>query len=425
MKKLIKLILIICIYNSSYSQDVEYAKHIVRTMSSPEFKGRGYVENGDHLAAGYIVSEFKTIGVKALNGDYYQKFNVSVNTFPGKVSMKINSSTMQIGVDYLVESNSPSITGKFPIVKLSLNDILKKEVLLTKIKKSENAFLFLDLRKTTNDKDLAKQIDEQLKFIKYSSKVDCKGVIVYSNEKLTWEASQSQNEKPIINLIKEIDTNNIKTIDINIESKVIKKYETQNIIGIIKGQSKADSFIVITAHYDHLGKLGKEIYFPGANDNASGVAMLLSFAKYYSKNKPKYNTIFIAFGAEELGLLGSEEFVGSPSIDLKKIKFLVNFDLAGTGDEGIRVVNGSIYKNKFDILSKINSEKKLVPKVDIRGEACISDHCKFYQKGVPCFYIYTQGGIKAYHDINDKAESLPFTEFDHYFKLMLLFFTSI
>ena len=112
----------------------------------------------------------------------------------------------------------------------------------------------------------------------------------------------------------------------------------------------------------------------------------------------------------------------SPPVKLKKIKFLANFDLAGTGDEGIRVVNGSVYKNKFDLLTRINDENKLLPKIDIRGEACISDHCPFYQQGVPCFFIYTQGGIKAYHDIYDRYEILPFTEFKDYCDLMIKFF---
>jgi aminopeptidase YwaD len=135
--------------------------------------------------------------------------------------------------------------------------------------------------------------------------------------------------------------------------------------------------------------------------------------------------VFVALSAEELGILGAKAFTDNPPIDLKKIKFLVNFDLAGTGDEGIKVVNGSVFKDKFDLLTRINTEQKLLPKVDIRGAACNSDHCLFYQKGVPCFYIYTLGGIQAYHDILDKSETLPLTEFADYCKLMIDFFNKI
>jgi Zn-dependent M28 family amino/carboxypeptidase len=222
-----------------------------------------------------------------------------------------------------------------------------------------------------------------------------------------------------------MDLNRFNSLEISLDNKFIEKYETQNIVGYLQGSVKPDSFIVVTAHYDHLGKMGKEIYFPGANDNASGMAMILDLASYYAKNPPKYSIVFIALSAEEVGILGAREFTEHPLIKLEKIKFLVNFDIAGTGDEGIRVVNGSVYKDKFDLLTGINTEQKLLPKVDIRGAACNSDHCLFYQKGVPCFYIYTQGGIKAYHDVYDKYETLPFTEFAHYRTLMIKFFDAL
>ncbi|MEO5501668.1 MAG: M28 family peptidase, partial [Ginsengibacter sp.] len=138
-----------------------------------------------------------------------------------------------------------------------------------------------------------------------------------------------------------------------------------------------------------------------------------------------YNTVLIAFSGDEIGLLGSKAFVDNPLIDLKKIKFLVNFDLAGTGDEGIKVVDGTIYKKQFDILDSLNKEYNLLSKVEIRGEACISDHCRFYAKGVPSFFIYTLGGIAAYHDIYDRAETLPLTNFQNYFDLMVKFFDAL
>jgi len=153
--------------------------------------------------------------------------------------------------------------------------------------------------------------------------------------------------------------------------------------------------------------------------------MLLNLAKHYNQNPHDYSIVFIATGAEELGLLGASYFTEHPLFDLERIKFLVNFDLAGTGEEGVRIVNGSIHKKEFDIITKLNNEHGLLPKVDTRGAACNSDHCMFHEKGVRCFFIYTQGGIKAYHDIYDKYETLPLTEFVDYMKLMTLFFDEI
>jgi Zn-dependent M28 family amino/carboxypeptidase len=171
--------------------------------------------------------------------------------------------------------------------------------------------------------------------------------------------------------------------------------------------------------------MGSDVYFPGANDNSSGVALLLTLAKYFSSQPHKYSVAFIATSAEEMGMLGSGHFVENPMFDLGSIVFLVNFDLAGTGEDGIKVVNGSIYKDKFDLLKNLNLEKNYVRSVQIRGPACNSDHCMFHEKGVPCFYIYTLGGIQAYHDIYDKPETLPLTSFENYSRLMIDFFENI
>ena len=179
--------------------------------------------------------------------------------------------------------------------------------------------------------------------------------------------------------------------------------------------------VVFTAHYDHLGAMGKNCYFPGANDNASGTSMVLNFVKYYSEHKPKYKTVFIFFSGEEIGLLGSKYFTTHPSIDLKKVKFLINLDLLGTGDDGMMVVNGAIFTKQFELLEKINKEKQLVKEIKKRGKAQNSDHYWFTELGVPSFFIYTLGGVSFYHDIDDVEKTLPLTDYKDVFKLLTEF----
>lgn len=417
------LFLVFILIVDAHAQDLEYAKSIVKSLASPEFKGRGYVENGDKIAADYIAEEFKKYKILPIGQkSHFQKFSFSVNTFPGSVSIKLDQQELQAGVDYLIDASSPSISGRYKIIKTSRQDIDTEEKLVALIRRSAGAFIFIDnSEKVSETKDLSKRIDDYITFLRFSDQIPTKGIILYGPDKLTWSPSSEQGSRPVIRIRKELDLNQVNIIDISLEAKFNKKHETQNIVGQIMGTSTSDSTIVLTAHYDHLGKMGKEVYFPGANDNASGVAMLLNLAQYYAFHPPQYNTVFIAFAGEEIGLLGSQFFTENPLIDLKKIKFLINFDLAGTGEEGIRIVNGSIYKDKFDRISAINQEQDLLAKVDIRGEACNSDHCMFHQKGVPCFYIYTQGGIQAYHDVFDKSETLPLTEFVDYCKLMIAF----
>ncbi len=427
MKKPLLFLLLFSFHLLTFSQDIDYARRIIERLSSAEFKGRGYIENGDKISADYIANEYRNLGLLPGNKKtYFQKLNISVNTLPNRVFVRIDGMELKTATDYLVESSCPSINGKYQIIKTDRSQIDTDAKLVSLVNKAGNSFILIDNRNKKNEEpELSKKIDEYLQFLKYSPEVNIKGIIIYTNEKLTWESSTTQNIRPVVIVNKELDLISLNSIEITVDAKFIQKYETQNIIGSVKGASDSDSTIVVLAHYDHLGKLGKDIYFPGANDNASGVAMILNLAKHYAENKPKYTIVFIALSGEELGLLGAKAFIDNPLIDLTKIKFLVNFDLAGTGEEGIRIVNGSIYKEKFDLISTINQQQGLLPKVDIRGAACNSDHCFFYQKGVPCFYIYTQGGIRAYHDIFDKYETLPLTEFVDYCKLMILFFDSI
>jgi len=402
------------------SQDLEYAKSIVKMLASPELKGRGYVLGGDKIAAEFIGDEFRKIGLTSFKKSYFQKFTTSVNSFPSKMSLMIDGQSLIPGEDFLIEAGSPRITGKFETVQLEIQTIFDRDELSRQLRNASGKFLVVP---TYNKPDYSKeqqiQITELINFLKYHPQNPASGTVILTKDKLTWSGSTVLHSKPTFT-VNDSTLNEIKNISVDVENKFYEKYKSQNVIGFIEG-SNSDSLVVLVAHYDHLGMMGSETVFPGANDNASGVAMLLNLAKYYQSNKPKYNTVFIAFGGEEIGLVGAKHFVENSFYDLKKIKFLINFDISGTGDDGIQVVNGSVYKDEFDRLSQINEEQQLLKQVKIRGEACNSDHCVFHMKQVPCFFIYTLGGIQAYHDIYDKAETLPLTEFLDYFRLMTEF----
>ena len=420
------LILLLC-QNILFAQDINYAKFLISNLASPEFKGRGYVGNGVRVAAGFIKVELDSLHINpAFNDSYFQEFTVSANTFPQEITVKMDNEELKPAVDFLVESSCPPIQGKFGVKYISRKDLTSDNKLSRALLNSEVSFLLIDNSDKSGETIAqSKKTDDIINFLKYSNQISLKGVIIYSPEKLTWDASAFQNIRPVVILNKVMNLSAIHNVVISVKSKFIRKYKTQNIAAYFPGSVCPDSFIVLTAHYDHLGMFGPDIYFPGANDNASGVAMLLNLAKYYSVNKPKYTILFVALSAEELGILGARKFVEYPPIDLKKVKFMINFDLAGTGDEGIKVVNGSVYPKEYNLLKKLNDQSNLLPKVESRGKACNSDQCAFDEKGVPGFYIYTLGGIKAYHDIYDRYETLPLTEFTDYCKLMIEFIGSL
>jgi hypothetical protein len=388
------------------SEVYTFARRVVDTMASPGMHGRGYVNGGDSLAAEFIKSVFQRAGVKAFNNRYYQKLSFPVNVFDD-ISLYADGRMLSPGKDYIPSDQNPSGSGKFAVAYA--------DDALVQSKKQFKKFKKLDL----SDKILVVN-DTGKPSPELQSLAGAKAT-VYLKDKLTWGVGQKQQEKPSFDVLRTSVTTPHE-ISYAVKSHVIN-HAAQNVLGYIPGYDYPDSFIVFTAHYDHLGQLGKDVYFPGANDNASGCAMLLSLAKYYARpeHRPRYTVVFIAFCGEEAGLLGSRYFTQNPVFPLKNIRFLLNMDIMGTGEDGITVVNGSIFKNEFDALKKINDENGFLKEVKIRGKAANSDHYLFSEKGVHACFIYTMGGIKAYHDIYDKAETLPLNEFDDLFKLIVRF----
>lgn len=190
----------------------------------------------------------------------------------------------------------------------------------------------------------------------------------------------------------------------------------QNIIGFI--DNGAPYTIVIGAHYDHLGvgdfggsrdtvtNIGQ--IHNGADDNASGVAGLLELARVYATNniKEKYNLLFIAFSAEELGLLGSKYWTEHPTIPLTSIDWMLNMDMIGryNKENGLAVI-GYGTSSSFPLIFKdITSNLKLNLSKDGNGG---SDQTSFYKKNIPVLFFHT-GGHDDYHKIGDDADKINY-----------------
>ncbi|MBO9672610.1 MAG: M28 family peptidase [Sphingobacteriaceae bacterium] len=373
MKKFSFFILLFCTINS-FAQDSAYVRTVVNTLTSKAFWGRGYTKEGMKKAAGYIADTYQKIGLLPMGAQYEQYFSFPVNTFPGKMTVAINGQKLVPGKDFIVNNESPGI---------------KQKAGLTPIDS-------LNYQATPS-------------------------LIISLKDKLTWSAATEVGEVTNIQVNKKYFKATPKEISVDIENKFIPDFQAANICGLVKGNKYPDSLLIITAHYDHLGGMGANTFFPGANDNAAGVATLLSFAKYYAANPQPYSIGFICFAAEESGLLGSRYFVENPLVPLGNIKFLLNLDLVGTGEAGMTVVNASVYPNAFAQLNAVNNEHHYISKINPRGKAANSDHYFFTEKGVPAFFIYTQGGPSAYHDIFDKPETLPLTKYNDLFKLIIGF----
>ncbi|HET6244752.1 MAG: M28 family peptidase [Bacteroidetes bacterium] len=402
------------------AQDLGYAKKLVNILAAPDMFGRGYVSNGDKIAADFIKNEFVKLDLLSFNEDYFQSFSLEVNTFPTKLSFSANDKMLIPGKDFLVLPFSGTDTGTYKTIYFDTK-IWNNKRKLERFKKSNlsDKYIILD------DSNAASEIEKEVFKSALTNPFKAKGIIKLTDNKLTWSVSQTEAEYVAFEVLRTEFPSKTKKIDVHVENKYYTDYSSQNVIGYIKGNSKPDSFIVFTAHYDHLGHMGKNTYFPGANDNASGIAVITDLASHYSRNPSAYSIVFIAFSAEEAGLIGSRYYTQNPLFPLSNIRFLINLDLLGNGEQGITVVNGSEYKEEFLLLNKINDRNNYLTKINERGKAANSDHYYFSEKGVRCFFIYTLGENKAYHDINDKAENVKFPAYDEIFRLLTDFTGSL
>jgi hypothetical protein len=187
-----------------------------------------------------------------------------------------------------------------------------------------------------------------------------------------------------------------------------------NVVGLIDNQ--ADHTIVIGAHFDHLGEggegslyVGKEPQIHnGADDNASGVALLLALAEEIIEDPEDFeasNYLFIAFSGEEKGLWGSNYFCKNPTVDLSKVNYMLNFDMVGRLDEEKGIAVNGVGTSPFweKGLEEANEEElKLITSESGVGP---SDHTSFYLQDMPVLHFFT-GQHEDYHKPSDDAEKV-------------------
>lgn len=356
-----------------------YTKKIVRKLSSPKYWGRGYTKNGMKKAAHFIANELDQMGVESLDSkSYFQSYSHPVNTFPGKMRVKINGRVLEPGVDFILSPGSRGVVAEGTL--------------------------------SPNAESPTDRFQDQVT-----------GVRVVLKEKLTFGVSKKVLDYTEISLDRKRFKSVPKRYEVEIENVFKPSFEALNVMGVVRGTREPNRYVVLSAHYDHLGGLGKKTFFPGANDNASGTAFLLSLARYYVKNPAEYSIAFLFFGSEEAGLVGSKYFVENSPIPLSQIRFVTNFDLVGTGSDGFTVVNATEFPKEFETLSTLNKSHGKFVDIGARGKAANSDHYWFSENGVPSFFIYTRGGTPAYHDVFDRARQLPLDHVDRLRRLVVRF----
>ncbi|GAA3923441.1 M28 family metallopeptidase [Hymenobacter algoricola] len=409
-------LLLVSVGNAVRGQDMGKVRETITILAAPDMHGRGYVEQGSKRAATYLRRRFRALKLHSFTRQYAQDFTITVNTFPGAFSLGVDGRLLQPGTDFIADpaSGAGRVAGPLlPLDTLIFTSEAAGQRFLTQSLSGQVVVL------RQRDADRLRTLPDA--FAAHLNQAAA--LITLVPDKLTASLADTQHAQPRLQVLAKRWSGRGQQAAVQLDARLERQYPTQNLIGYVPGRVQPDSFLVVTAHYDHLGRMGKKTFFPGANDNASGTAMLLTLAEYYAKpeNQPAYSIAFMAFGAEEAGLLGSRHYVAHPLFPLSRIRFLINMDLLGTGEEGITVVNGKLFERQFQQLTQLNATGRFVPQLAARGRAANSDHFPFAEQGVPTFFFYTRGGIKAYHDIYDRPDTLPLTGFLGIFKLTTRF----
>ncbi|MBU0486875.1 MAG: M20/M25/M40 family metallo-hydrolase [Bacteroidetes bacterium] len=435
----------------------DITKH-VSFLASDSLAGRGSGTHGDTLAAFYIRETFRNNLLGGGSADFLQPFAAVADAEAGEGNyLSANSLTAKPGKDFLPLSFSANMaySGPLAIVGFGLQNESEKFVWNSydNINVTGKWVMIFRGNPVSSDTTFGIAESERMKALLAREK-GAMGVLFVSttsyskdDELIPVHIGKRQSDisipafsvsrdwanqvlKPEGYTVDEIEASirNIHspksilpTITINGSAQVKRKeFKTFNVFGIVEGSDPdyRNEYIVIGAHYDHLGMGGQGsgsrmpdtvAVHNGADDNASGVAGMLEIAEYFAKSeqKPLRSLIFVAFGGEESGLLGSAHFVNHCPIDTSKIVAMINLDMIGRMKKDSKVLSiggtGTALESE-EILNMTIPGFSFKLAFDKAGYGP-SDHASFYGINKPVFFV-TTGVHTDYHTPFDDIDSL-------------------
>lgn len=462
--KILSLLLLIAT-GSTFAQiipSVDSLKKHVAYLASPGLKGRKAGSEGDSLAAKYIRESFLRSGLKPLTGNGLQYFSLVTDVKAGTSnSLNINNISYTAGKDFQPFSFSTSdslsarvifagfgITGESDSLKwddykgldIKGNWVLvlrgdpepdnpssafipmasdRAKALAAKDKGAAGILLVTPSSIDRSDKPIDITFDKSvsdagLPVISVTRKLASQLLNLPATSIDSIEKVMLSGKKPVV-----FSTNTILTAKTDI---IREKAVSRNVAFILKGTDPvlSNEYVLVGAHYDHLGMGGEgsgsrvpdesAIHY-GADDNASGVASLLELARYFAANKSlaSRSIIFVAFGAEEMGIIGARYFTEHSPVPVKSIKAMINMDMVGRLVEGNSVINisGTGTSNVTDSLINIYEKNRIFTIKRVPDGYGPSDHAAFYTAGVPVSFI-TTGAHGDYHTPQDSPDKLNY-----------------
>lgn len=415
----------------------ETAAHI-RFLASDELMGRMTGELGNNVAARYIAEQFRLYGLKTVQGapDYFQKVPL-VKVKPPKEAFVIwSTDTLRHGKELLVLGGTQlSVTAPVVFAKHGIVDAqtgrddyagldVKDKIVVVKFGDTEStdvrqAFRLQRIKQTAAASRGALALIEL-----YDATVPWPLITQFATRE-TIQLAQAETEPLTYIWLNDTGKSYLervpRTATLRLLSDGLQRepFFSQNVIGIVEGSDPKlrQEYILLTAHYDHIGTGRRpnqtDTIFNGARDNAMGTTALLAAAKAFAQKPPKRSVICLAVTAEEVGLLGSQYYAEHPLVPLQQTVFNLNIDGAGYNDTTIVTVIGW---ERTSAQSDIEAGAKAVGLGVISDPAPEqnlfdrSDNVSFAAKGIPAptfsqgFRSFDAEIGKYYHQLSDQAD---------------------
>ena len=456
-----------------YASDIDQTemKEILTILASDALEGRETGERGQKMAAAFIADYFQYLGLQPVvpteNGmSYYQKIAFE-SSKPGTTYLKTNNATYTNGIDVLYSGSlnmsasaklhsvfagsgtdedlaSIKPAGNLVIIYSPDGSLQKWQELKTKAYEKGAALVVIIAKDNDDDfKTMSKKyghylLNSRLGIKKEKASADNGYFLV--GPSIAAALLNSSNDK-MLKAIEDKGLSNIKGGSIEyVTSREITNVGSENVLGFLEGSDKKDEIIIITAHYDHIGKRG-EIINNGADDDGSGTTSVLKIAKAFVKAKneghgPRRSILFMTVTGEEKGLLGSKYYTDNPIFPLAQTVVNLNIDMVGRTDkkhednrEFIYLVGSDKLSTELhDLSEKANdtftnlsldytyNDQNHPERIYYR-----SDHWNFAKHDVPIIF-YFNGVHEDYHRPTDTVDKIEFDLLQK--RTQLVFYTS-
>ncbi len=418
-------------------------KEVTAALAAPEMQGRGTMQPGGEKAANYIADRFQKLGLKPLGdkGTFLQKIDFKETVFTTDTTLKVGDEPYKFGSDYAFipySNDDQNASGEMVFIAYGIQAKSINRNDLDGVDVRGKIVVMLDGPPANIPKEAWEKNNAKFAILGNLLKSGVAGIIIVphgrekdSNEmiidylsrrQISMSGGQSESLPipPLVmasrkaaeklfaksgtafkDALKQAEENTFKPVKLNQSAKVVKKTKTtkgtaSNVVGYLEGSDaalKAEA-VLFSAHYDAYGMENGKIY-PGAADNALGVAEMIAVAEAYSKmeTKPKRSMIFLAVTGEEYGLYGSKHWAKNPTWKIKQVA--ANLNLDGIGTEVYAPVKtfvgfGAEHSSLGAMLADISGAFGIKVIADPMPDEKIfyrSDHYSFVEKGVPALML--------------------------------------